>query len=95
MPDAVLGIDIGTTAIKAIVLSIDVGGSARVLAAESIPHDLSSPHPGWAEESAGIWREHSLSILRLLSSSVDLSGLRAIALTSRSKFCSPRRCAGS
>lgn len=81
MPDSVLGIDIGTTAIKAIVLSIDDGGSARVLAAESIPHDLLSPHPGWAEESAVIWREHSLSILRLLSSSVDLSGLKAIALT--------------
>lgn len=47
----VLGIDVGTTSIKVILLS-DQG---RIEDEASRPHDLLSPHLGWAEERADVW----------------------------------------
>ena len=44
----VLGIDVGTTALKAIALERDRGIVAQV----EHPHELISLHPGWAWESA-------------------------------------------
>ena len=47
----VLGIDIGTTSVKTVLVS-----SAGLLADEaSASHDLLSLHPGWAEEQADQW----------------------------------------
>jgi xylulokinase len=46
-----LGVDIGTTATKALLLDSDRG----VIAEGSRPVDLRSPHPGWAEEDPAQW----------------------------------------
>ncbi len=46
-----LGIDLGTTATKAVV--VDAGGS--VVAEAERPSELISLHPGWAEESTSRW----------------------------------------
>ena len=44
----ILGIDIGTTSVKALLIS-----ESGALAAEGkADHDLISAHPGWAEENA-------------------------------------------
>ncbi len=51
MPGCLLGIDIGTTATKFVV--IDTSGG--LLAEFSLPVALSSPHPGWAEEDPLQW----------------------------------------
>ena len=48
---AALGIDVGTTAVKAVVLD-DAG---RVLAGASAGHDVAAPHPGWAEGDPCAW----------------------------------------
>ena len=48
---AVLGIDVGTTAVKATILS-DEG---EVVGVAHHSHDLVSPHPAWAEEDVGDW----------------------------------------
>lgn len=47
MDRGLLGVDVGTTATKAILA--DVEGSVRAEA--SAPTCLSSPRPGWAEEN--------------------------------------------
>jgi xylulokinase len=46
-----LGIDVGTTAIKAVLLD----ESAQVIAEAQSQHDLLSSHPGWAEEAPEDW----------------------------------------
>ena len=47
----ILGIDIGTTSVKALLIS-----ESGALAAEGkADHDLISAHPGWAEENAEVW----------------------------------------
>lgn len=51
MTGTLLGIDIGTTATKALLLDPERG----VVAEESAPTELLSPHPGWAEEDPFAW----------------------------------------
>ena len=46
MPDHVIGVDIGTTATKAVVL--DMGG--RVVAHRAVEYPLLTPAPGTAEQ---------------------------------------------
>src|SRR2546427_1353274 len=57
MADLILGLDVGTTATKAIVVDPIVG----LLAEASATTTLRSPHPGWAEEDPEEWRseEHT------------------------------------
>jgi xylulokinase len=53
-----LGIDVGTTATKALV--IDEEGT--VTAAAERPAQLLSPHPGWAEEDTELWWQNACSL---------------------------------
>src|ERR1700689_5288092 len=51
--DAFLGLDIGTSSIKAIL----VDGNQRVLAEASAPLTLSRPHPLWSEQDPQHWAD--------------------------------------
>ncbi len=51
----VLGIDIGTTSVKTVLLSSE----GRIVDEASRPHDLVSLHPGWAEEDASVWWQNA------------------------------------
>jgi xylulokinase len=72
-----LGIDIGTTAIKLVLLRQDgtVGG------AWSREHDLISPAPGFAEEDPAVWENHLFALLRTAAGESDVSSIAAIGLT--------------
>lgn len=56
MEKYVLGIDIGTTSVKAVLIS-SVG---KIIAEANRAHDLMSPHANWAEEDADIWWENTI-----------------------------------
>jgi xylulokinase len=70
-----LGIDIGTTATKAIVIDAD----ARVVAETERRSDLRSPSPGWAEEDTAQWWRNVTSLAADLPlgevSAVGVSGM--------------------
>ena len=57
-----LGIDIGTTSVKVIMISSE----GKIFAETSVPHDLISMHPNWAEEDADIWWENTRTALQRL-----------------------------
>lgn len=57
-----LGIDLGTTATKAVV--IDAGGT--VVAEAERPSELYSPHPGWAEADTALWWRNVCELCREL-----------------------------
>ncbi len=63
MRDLILGIDIGTTGVKAIV----VDKSGNVLVETSRRCDLLSPKPGYAEEDPNVWWKNVLDILKGIS----------------------------
>ena len=59
----ILGIDIGTTSVKALLIS-----ESGALAAEGkADHDLISAHPGWAEENAEVWWSNAVAAVRQIT----------------------------
>lgn len=72
-----LGIDIGTTAIKVVLLDQD----GTISGSWSREHDLLSPAPGFAEEDPTVWEDHLFTLLRTAAREVDVSSISALGLT--------------
>ncbi|HEY2218252.1 MAG TPA: xylulokinase [Gaiellaceae bacterium] len=73
MPEALVGIDVGTTAVKAVALSRD----GRVLGVAEEEYPLSLPQPGWAEQDPEDWwraTERALAALGVERASIGLTG---------------------
>ncbi len=66
-----LGIDIGTTGIKAIV--IDELGT--VLQTESVPLQMEVPKPAWAQQNPEIWKTGVLELMRRVSQSHSIQAM--------------------
>ena len=68
---AAIGIDVGTSAVKAIAVSED----GEVLARREVPYPLSTPRPGWSEQDPGDWWKATEQALDGLSDDVAGIGL--------------------
>jgi xylulokinase len=75
--DLALGIDIGTTAVKAVAL--DRGG--LVVGDASASHDLAAPHPGWAEADPRRWWQNVVTCVRALARAVTLQDIVAVGVS--------------
>ena len=62
MEKIVLGIDVGTTSVKAVLVSSE----GRMVDEVSAPHDLLSLRSGWAEENANDWWNNSVTVVSRL-----------------------------
>jgi len=56
-----LGIDLGTTGVKAALFAVEDG---RTLAHAFFDYPLYHPHPGWAEQQPAEWWQATLSAIR-------------------------------
>ncbi len=72
-----LGIDVGTTALKALALEREQGIVAQV----ELPHELRSPHPGWAEEDPQRWWTTCCEACRRLLQVVPARAIEAIGVS--------------
>ena len=71
MTEALVGLDVGTTGVKAVAISHD--GALLATAEESYP--LSTPRPGWSEQNPeDWWRAAQACLARLPEGPVGLSG---------------------
>ncbi len=71
MTQALIGLDVGTTGVKAVAISQD----GRLLASASEEYALSTPKPGWAEQNPDDWwRAAQACLERLPDGLVGLSG---------------------
>lgn len=70
---ALLGIDVGTSAVKVVLYD---GG--RTLSDASAPLAASAPHAGWSEQAPEAWWQATCRALAKLG---DLSGVRAVGLS--------------
>ncbi len=71
MTDALIGIDIGTSGAKGVAISHD----GELLASVEEHYELSTPHPGWAEqEPERWWRAAEAVLARLPEGPIGLSG---------------------
>ena len=73
----VLGLDIGTTAVKAIAL--DEGG--RSVATATVAHDGATPHPGWAEGAPETWWANAVEATRRIGGAVRLDGIGMVGVS--------------
>ncbi|QMV40574.1 hypothetical protein FPL14_04675 [Cohnella cholangitidis] len=74
-----LGIDIGTTSVKAILISRD----GRIVYETSSPHDLYSERIGWAEENTDDWWSNTLLVIERMLQEVPqaAAGIEAIGVS--------------
>ena len=79
MAATLIGIDVGTTAVKAVL--IDLGGNR--LAEFSRPHAMSRPSAGAAEQDPGDWMRSVLDALTGFAAQHDLRGLAGIGICSQ------------
>src|SRR3954451_1368343 len=71
MHDVLVGLDVGTTGVKAVAVSPE----GRVVAAASEEYLLSTPQPGWAEQDPeDWWRAVEACLGRLPTGPIGLSG---------------------
>lgn len=72
-----LGIDVGTSALKAVV--IDTSGA--VVAEASAAYETISPQPGWTEQRPDDWWDACIAAVRALGASARLDAVAGIGLT--------------
>lgn len=65
-----LGIDIGTTSVKGILIS----DQQEIVYETSAAHDLISRHIGWAEEDTGDWWSNTIEVIRQILRHVPEAG---------------------
>ena len=71
MTETLVGLDVGTTGVKAVAISPD----GRVVASASASYPLSTPRPGWAEQDPeGWWRAAEACLAQLPQGPIGLSG---------------------
>lgn len=73
----ILGVDIGTTSVKAVLLSSD----GQVVAEAAHPHALFSPLPGFAEENPDDWWQGFLNVTASILDGHSRKDLRAIGIS--------------
>ena len=73
--DVTLGIDLGTSAVKALLLD----ETGAVVAEAGAPLEVSRPHPLWSEQDPDAWWSATREAVRALPG--GLAGLRAIGLS--------------
>jgi FGGY-family pentulose kinase len=73
---AVIGLDVGTQAVRAIA----VGEDGTLLAQSSAPLDTSYPAPAQAEQDANQWWRAACSVLEAVTASPAIRGHRIVAL---------------
>ena len=77
MPDHYLGIDVGTTAVKALV----VGEDGMVAGEAESPLEVSVPSPGWSEQHPFDWWKGTVEAVRASVETAGVRGVRAIGLS--------------
>lgn len=77
--DYLIGLDVGTSGAKAILLNT----KGKVIATASSAYDFQTPHPLWAEQDPEVWWKGTIRAFRgvLASARVDPAKVRSIGLT--------------
>lgn len=72
---ATLGVDLGTSSIKLVVMNDD----GTIAASAGAEYGLSFPHPGWSEQDPGSWVQGFSESVKKLSEKVNLKEIEAIS----------------
>lgn len=76
MTEVTLGLDLGTSGVKAVALTAD----GRAVAEATRPYPLLTPQPGWTEQRPQDWAAASLEALRDVAGQLQAGGYTPLAL---------------
>jgi len=79
MDELLLGIDVGTTAVK--VALFDTSG--RLVASHATPYPIRRPRPGWAEQDPLDWWRGCVAGIRAVSTGVPAGAIRSAGVVSQ------------
>ena len=74
---AFLGLDIGTSGVKALLM----GPDGDVMAAATAPLVLSTPQPGWAEQDPETWWQAAVSVTRRVMAQAPGASIQSVGLS--------------
>ena len=77
MPQHYLGIDVGTTAIKALI----VDESGTVVGEAEAPQEVSVPQPGWSEQNPSDWWSGTIDAVHSACAQAGVRDVKAIGLS--------------
>lgn len=74
-----LGLDIGTSGVKALLISLE----GKIISSKTVSYPLTTPHPGWAEQSPADWWEATVNAIREIVSNdyIDANQIKGISLS--------------
>ena len=74
-----LGLDIGTSGVKALLVSPE----GKIISSKTVSYPLTTPHPGWAEQSPYDWWEATVKVIREIVSNdyIDANRIKGISLS--------------
>ncbi|MDV7105552.1 xylulokinase [Vibrio sp. TH_r3] len=72
-----IGIDLGTSGVKSVVMSKE----GTILASYTAPLSISRPHPLWSEQDPQDWWHATCDTIHGLATQVDISAVKAIGLS--------------
>jgi len=72
-----IGLDLGTSSLKAVLIDAD----QRVLAEHAEPLSVQRPHDGWSEQDPASWLRAAATALQALRTRADCSGVAGLGLS--------------
>jgi xylulokinase len=75
--DCFLGVDVGTSGVKAILVAAD----GMVLASAATPLQLQTPRPGWAEQDPEAWWQASVASIRSALAAAPSASVGAVGIS--------------
>ncbi|HEX3868213.1 MAG TPA: xylulokinase, partial [Gemmatimonadaceae bacterium] len=85
--DCVLGVDVGTSGVKAVLVNVSAGGGGRhrragdVIASAVSPLELLTRRPGWAEQDPEAWWRASVSSIRAVVEQQPSARIAAVGIS--------------
>lgn len=80
MKELVLGLDIGTSSVKAVAFDFE----GKVKASAAVRHPLYSPYPDWAEQDPSDWQTGAFESIRQVVAEVKPDEIKVIGLSGQS-----------
>jgi len=74
----ILGIDLGTSSVKSLLLSINSG---KTIADASVTYPLYMTHPGWAEQNPDDWLTSAIQCVQMVMGKAKITARDVIALS--------------
>ncbi len=77
---AVLGLDIGSSSIKASLVDVDTGALIRSGTSPDVEMKIDSPGMGWAEQHPHLWWEHVVAATKRMCTGLSMQSMEVCAI---------------